>query len=261
MPTSDRSPAGSSAVFDRMLDRALDSPEVSQALRRPDGRTTREYLRARAVKARETITATAAVEYQDYLELKEAFSKRGGEGSASRLAGGILPVLAVVVPSLSAVAGAVFLLSGYGLRALDQARNIGEYLITAGMIAAVVAVGSGVVDLIWLLVAAARNRSSAGDADPSDRDPRVRQARDAWQAALLERGILPFLLGRLEQADMAEEAVRSAHDAAPSGATADGDDPDDDSLSVRHPDSTAPDHASPGFDSPDFTGPTPPQLR
>ncbi|MEU8695416.1 hypothetical protein [Streptomyces sp. NPDC048665] len=237
MSTSDRLPAGSEAVFERILDRALDSPEVSQALRRHVGRAGREDLRARAVAARETITATAGVEYHDYLELKEASAKRD-EGAAARSAGGILPVLAVFVPSLSAMAGAVFLVFGYGLRALDQARRIGDDLVTAGAVAAVLSVGSGVVDLIWLLVAAAHNRSSVGDADPGDRDPRVRQAWDTWQVALLERGMMPFLLGLLERAHMAEETVRSAQDAA-GGAGTDGGDPG----------------------RPGFTGPTPPQLR
>ncbi|MEU6510344.1 hypothetical protein [Streptomyces sp. NPDC046942] len=238
MSTPDRLPASGGAVFERILDRALDSPEVSQALRRHAGRATREDLRARALAARETITAAAGVEYQDYLELKGA-SAQHDESAASRSAGGILPVLAVFVPSLSAMAGAVFLVFGYGLRALDQARHIGDALVTAGAVAAVVAVGSGVADLIWLLVAAARNRSSTGHADHGGRDPRVRQAWDAWQAALLERGMVPFLLGLLEQKHMAEEAVRSAHEAAAGGAGADGDNPG----------------------SPGFIGPTPPRLR
>ncbi|MGJ5752051.1 hypothetical protein FB563_0119 [Streptomyces puniciscabiei] len=260
MSTPDRLPANGDAVFERLLDQALRSPELSQALRRHAGRPTREDLRARAVAARKAITATAGAEYRDYLELKEASARRD-EGAASRAAGGILPVLAVFVPSLSAVAGAVFLALGYGLRALDQARQIGDDLVTTGAVAAVVAVGSGAVDLIWLLVAAARNRSSAGHADHGDRDPRVRQAWDVWQAALLERGMVPFLLGLLERAHMAEEAVRSAREAAAGGAGADSDDPDDDSLSARRPGAIAPDCSSPDFGSPGFTGPTRPHMR
>ncbi|EST36659.1 hypothetical protein [Streptomyces roseochromogenus] len=256
MPTSDRLRAGSGAVFERILDQALASPEVSRALR-PHGRvTTHEDLRARALEARETIIATAAIEYQDYLDLKGASSGTGGEGTASRSAGGILPVLAVFVPSLSAVAAAVFLLCGYGLRALDQARRIGEDLITAGLIAAVAAVGAAVADLVWLFVAAARNRSSAGSPEPGDTDPRVREAWEAWEEALLERGILPFLLGRLELAHMAAETARPDHDAVSRAAGADDDRPERDPQSVLEPGFTPPDYSSP-----DFTSPEPPSLR
>jgi hypothetical protein len=112
-------------------------------------------------------------------------------------------VPAVFVPSLSAVAAGVFLLSEYGLRAFDGRPYIGDGLITAGCVAAAVAVGAVMGDLVWLLMSAARIRSADGEGVLSDdADPEARRAREAWQLALLERGAVPFLLDRPEEASV-----------------------------------------------------------
>lgn len=84
---------------------------------------------------------------------------------------------------------------------------IGEGLITAGLIAAAVAVGALIGDLVWLLMAAARNRPVAEHGLSGGAHPDVDQAREVWELALMERGILPFLLGRLEEGQVGEEVV------------------------------------------------------
>lgn len=63
-------------------------------------------------------------------------------------------------------------------------------------------------------VAAKRDRAGASDvpADdvPADDVPDVTRAREAWELALLERGVVPFLLGRLEELLMGQRGGRTA---------------------------------------------------
>ncbi|OXY97534.1 hypothetical protein BEK98_08215 [Streptomyces diastatochromogenes] len=58
-------------------------------------------------------------------------------------------------------------------------------------------------------VAAKRDRAGAGDV-PADDVPDVTRAREAWELALLERGVVPFLLGRLEELLMGQRGGRAA---------------------------------------------------
>ncbi|MGW1259121.1 hypothetical protein ACWD5Q_29045 [Streptomyces sp. NPDC002513] len=112
----------------------------------------------------------------------------------------VLPVLAVLVPSLGAVATGVFLLCGFGLRAFAVRPHIGDGLVMAGVIAAAVTAGAALGDLAWILVTGARNRSGRRRGHPADRDPDVCRARETWENALLERGLVPFLRQRAESA-------------------------------------------------------------
>ncbi|MGW4732694.1 hypothetical protein ACWEQC_26565 [Streptomyces shenzhenensis] len=203
-------------VFERVLAQALGSGQIAEALARPGATLGRERLHARASSARTAITAAAAVEYQDYLAARAAAAGRAGRtqtegdaGAPPRRAGGLLALFAVLVPSLSAVAAAVFLLSGYGLRAVGGRPYVGDGLIMAGLLAAAVAAGAAIGDLIWLLVTAVRNRSGEERGTPADADPEVATARAAWELALLERGMTPFLLGRIEEARMRERGDRA----------------------------------------------------
>ncbi|QIY72339.1 hypothetical protein HEP84_27535 [Streptomyces sp. RLB1-33] len=198
-----------SVTFERVLDQALNSRRISDALERSAGTLNREQLRTRALRERAAIAAVAAVEYHAYTESKALAAEQTGErdsnGNSISNSGsggsGLLPVLAVFVPSLSAVAAAVFLVSGLALRVFGGRPYIGAGLLTAGFVAAAVAVGGAVADLACLLVAAAHNRSAVDDGVPAGEDAEVKRAREAWQLALLERGMMPFLLARLDEAD------------------------------------------------------------
>ncbi|MFC3574110.1 hypothetical protein ACFOZ0_12655 [Streptomyces yaanensis] len=189
-------------VFERMLDRALDSPEIAAAL---DGAgvvagadegagASRERLRAQALEVRDRLVGVPADEYDRYLALRAAaIGRHGPSYGDGRTKDGLLPVLAVLVPSLGAVATGVFLLCGFGLRAFAARPHIGDGLVMAGVIAAAVTAGAALGDLAWLLAARARGRSGPCGDDPAERDPEVRRAREAWELAVLERGLVPFL--------------------------------------------------------------------
>ncbi|MFF7126110.1 hypothetical protein [Streptomyces sp. NPDC008240] len=155
-------------VFERLLDQALNSPQVLDALDRAEGVADREQLRTRAVRARTAITAAVTVEYQEYLRARSAAEGVSDEAAARR-AGGPLSPSAVLVTALSAVKAA------------------------------------------WRWVAAARRDRAAGAGDtPAGDVPDVKRARETWELALLERAVVPFLLGRLEELLMRERGDRAA---------------------------------------------------
>lgn len=208
MPDPEPSRADISVTFERVLDQALNSRQIRDVLERSARTLNREQLRTGALRERAAIAAAAAAEYHDYAESRASAAGQAGaggsdDGTAQSTSGGsgLLPVLAVFVPSLSAVAAAVFLVSGFALRAFGGRPYIGAGLITAGFVAAAVAVGGAIADLACLLVAAAHNRSAADDGVPAAEGADVKRAREAWQLALLERGVMPFLLARLDEAD------------------------------------------------------------
>jgi hypothetical protein len=187
----------SDAVFARMLETALDSPEITAVIGIADAEPSRERLRAQALEARDLLLGTAAeCDHCRALRAAEADrhrspygeDRRGRDGSAE---GGFLPGLAVLVPSLGAVATGVFLLCGFGLHAFAVRPHIDDGLLMTAVIAAAVTAGAALGDLAWLLATRARERE--GD-DPAKREPGVCRARDAWERAVVERGLVPFLL-------------------------------------------------------------------
>lgn len=189
----------SGPVFERILDQALDCPRIAAAIDAVGAGPLREELRARVLDARDRIADVAAAEYGHYAGLRAAaLLREGSSHDTDRTKEGLLPGLAVLVPSLGAVATGVFLLCGFGLRAFAARPHIGDGLVMAGVIAAAVTAGAALGDLAWRLVTGARGRSGCGGADPVERDPEVRRARETWELALLERGVLPFLLNQVD---------------------------------------------------------------
>ncbi|KUL37878.1 hypothetical protein ADL22_19765 [Streptomyces sp. NRRL F-4489] len=205
MQHNDRLEAPDAPAFEHALDQALRSPEIRAALRRAAGSPDAGQLRGAALAARDALAAAASAEYREVVRLRAAAAEGPSAvpppdpGTASR-SGGVLPALGVLVPALAATAAVVFLLIGFGLRAVAGASRLAGELVTAGWTSAVVAGVATLTGLGWLLVAASRNRAAAGAGAPADASPAVARALAVWQLALLERGIMPFLLGRLEGA-------------------------------------------------------------
>lgn len=198
MQESDEPLPESGPIFERIVDRALDLPRFAAAIRAAGTCPSRERLRAQALEARERLVGVAPDEYGRYLSLRAAAVARGRRPSrGGRRTEELLPVLAVLVPSLGAVATGVFLLCGFGLRAFAVRPHIGDGLVMAGVIAAAVTAGAALGDLAWLLVARARSRCGRDGDDPADRDTEVLRAREEWERVVLERGLVPFLLERV----------------------------------------------------------------
>jgi hypothetical protein len=169
------------ALFERVLDQALECVGAS---------VDREWLRARALDERAGIVAAARANGSD----------------------GVQNLLVMLIPVLSAVAAVVLLIAGYGMRVFADRPYVGGGLITAALLTGAVAVGVAVGDLGWLLVAAARSRpleegAEAGRGDAGQGDGG--RGGEEWEAALLERGMVPFLRRCLEEARVGERDGRA----------------------------------------------------
>ncbi|MFF3577285.1 hypothetical protein [Streptomyces mirabilis] len=192
MKERDDGPAApSDGTFERILDRALHSPEIMAAVERVGVADTRERLRAEALQARPSLSRTAAVEYDRYLLVRDSQRHGPPAKAAVRVGDGSVSVSALLVPSLGVVAAGVYVLSGFDLHALDVRPHLNDGLIMVVVILAAVTAGAALGDLLWSL--ATRERPTS-----EDRDPEVRRAHEEWQLALMERGLMPFLLGTLD---------------------------------------------------------------
>ncbi|MCF3961282.1 hypothetical protein [Streptomyces fuscigenes] len=129
----------------------------------------------------------------------------------------------MLVPVLAAIAAVIFLLAGYLLKALAAARPLADALIAFGwFFASVMALGI-VAAGVGLLITAVRNAStqirSAGT--ESGEPGELVEARAEWRAALLERGIVPYLRRMLVEAEgptaFLEGAPFPDEDTRPSG--------------------------------------------
>ncbi|POX37563.1 hypothetical protein C3486_27625 [Streptomyces sp. Ru73] len=245
--------ARDTADFERLLEQALHTGAIARAVRAdPTGGLARR-LRSDALAEAVLIAEAAAPEYRTYLALREAAEggssadaeglvsgegADGGSDAAARRGRGLLPLFGVLVPGLAAASAVVFFLLGYLLRPAASQRALADALLTAGQVAVVVTAVSLACGVAGLLGTAARHRSGADDA-PGER---LRRAREDWQLALLQRGIVPHLERRLRSAPPAgRDAARPRLGYS--------------SPDYAAPDYAAPDYASPDYASPDYAGP------
>lgn len=203
--------------FERLLDSALHSAEFTVGAGR--GRPLApEQLRARALGATAEISASASAEYERYVELRAELrrptvsggvgggggtlggaegirfsgARAGGQGGSS--SAGVAAAAAVLVPVLAGTAAVIFLLVGYLLHLMDPEPSVASSMRTAGWIFAILAVAAIVISMVALLLTAVRNGSTSIRAAASrDLTEQVDRAREEWRAALLERGIEPFI--------------------------------------------------------------------
>ncbi|WP_306303451.1 hypothetical protein [Streptomyces sp. TP-A0874] len=272
--------------FERILEEALE-----KAGRQPDV----ERLRAMALEASAAIASRASAEYRRYVRLREehtagAIAGSGaaeaaegssppqprsvadgtadaaGSGTGERTGAGLLAVVAVLAPPLAAAAATVFLLVGYLLRILSPGQALADSLILAGWVFTALTAAGIIVAIVALLTTALRGDRQprkAGGGTVSAETEELALARAAWEQALLERGLLPFL-----------EQARSPGGAGPElppapaqgGAEPHGRTPH---LGYSRPGFSSPKRAdsanrgsssrprfdSPGYSSPDYGGP------
>lgn len=204
--------------FEAVLRRALDTPDVRDALRADPSGVAERRLRVRASADADTIVAAAWGEYRAYLATLSSDADAadgadaaarsdgaGGEPAAGSRTGrtadaGLLPLLAVLTPSLAACSAAVVLVLGCLLRLFGVRGTLPGSLLAAGWTLALFAATSALLALAALFRTALR-----GPGDPAG-PARTEQARLVWQQALLHRGMLPHLRRCLSEDPSLSEA-------------------------------------------------------
>ncbi|MFJ8622937.1 hypothetical protein ACIRD3_08815 [Kitasatospora sp. NPDC093550] len=193
-----RLPQQDRADFETELGRALGAPQVRAALRDGEGAAQGvERLRRAAREDAEFVLAAAAPEYERYVALRadaDAAARLPVDAPARERASGWWGVLGVVVPITAGVAAAVFLSMGWLLDLVEDMDVLADALLTAGWVAGVVAAVSLLVGGLGLLGAAAR--STAEPVAQADGPGELPRAREAWRAALAERGLVPYLVAQ-----------------------------------------------------------------
>ncbi|AXQ56087.1 MULTISPECIES: hypothetical protein [Streptomyces] len=281
------------AAYERLLDEALRTITHDDGHHRAalPGRLPVAELRRLALGDAAAITAAAATEYRHLLSLREELGEAtaagpatdddpatapGGSGLTTAVSqmteatgAGALAVLAVLAPLLAGTAALIFLLVGYGLRMLDPAPALAQTLLTTGWVFAAFAAAALLAAGLALLLTALRNKAlfpaAPVPADPLRRE--VRQAADAWERALTERGILPFLRTTLAEAAASGPEPRPGREAVPADPTHSAEADRMPQLGYGRPGFSSPaesgqdrpdsrpSYQSPQFSSPDFSGP------
>ncbi|MFH9608557.1 hypothetical protein [Streptomyces sp. NPDC017448] len=252
--------------YERILGDALRHAHERPDLEGVGDRLNTEQLRTLALGATALITASAATEYEHYVqargELRRAAAAEevppldGPQSTAAGAGAGVGAVVTVLTPLLAGAAAVIFLLVGYLLRAVNPSWAFGRPLVTAGWFFACVAAAAILVAAVGLLVTALRNGATSLDAEDEEQElpEEVARAREAWRHALLERGILPFLRDALDDptaGPAARTPHRSPHRIPKIGySRPDFSGPEDGPAAGPRPTFTSPD-----FTSPDFGGP------
>ncbi|MGW6908894.1 DUF5336 domain-containing protein [Streptomyces sp. NPDC054940] len=148
------------------------------------GRTTAR-VRTRALSDADEITAAAQNEYTAYLALRAPAERASRHPPTDH--GTLLPALTVLTPVVAATSAAIALLLGYVLQLVGTPGVLPASLVTAGWVLTLIAALSTLVALVALLRTAVRER---GGPPPAQQ---LEQARQSWQQALLDRGMIPRL--------------------------------------------------------------------
>lgn len=187
--------------FERVLDEALRTARDDYGPAAVAARLTAPQLRAMALSAAVPIAACAATEYAEFVRLRTELRHpayapilTGARGANSA---GLAAVVSVLVPLLAGAAAVIFLLLGYGLHLAGPEPALAASLRSVGWAFVLLAAASALLAMAGVLWTALRNGATAvrdrPDAAPTGLASDVERARRAWQAALLERGVLPFL--------------------------------------------------------------------
>jgi hypothetical protein len=269
--------------FERVLNEALraagDTPGASGST------LSSAQLRTMALSAAAAISACAAAEYDHYLKVRRiqraarnstTYAAPGGGAGDTAAGAGLFAIVAVLTPILAGTAALIFLIVGYLLAAMTPAPAIASPLRTAGWLFAAIAVTGILLGMVGLVLTALRDGSSAIHASNADGDE-VAAAKEAWLAALRDRGVRPFIAeaqasgagpagGRTPSRINAPGApdARDTPDSQdtprtprlgysrPGFSSPGGDEPHGDE---RRPHFSSPDFSSPDFGRPDFSSP------
>jgi hypothetical protein len=276
----------------RILQEALQTPHIRDAVRATRGAITAEQLHDRAMRELPEVAAEAAPEYAQLLALREQLAQLGTGPDTDRLGStdpaqwvepgtamdagrraGLAPMAAVLAPVLAWTSALALWLIGLAVRAGSPSLALGRQLITAAGALAAVGGAALVVATVGLLLTAKRDAAVEPELPQPELAAEVAKAREAWRAALRTRGVVPFL-----EAELAARAAAIAAEAAQRrsrvdlvrhspklgftspGFTSPGVEGITDGTGHEKPEEERDEEVyftSPGFSSPDFTSPGP----
>lgn len=182
-------------AYERLVDEVLRAGTPG-----PNEPFSATQLRTMALNATGVINAAAAPEYQEYLRLREesrslpepaaALVVPSLRSTADTQGAGPLAVTMVLAPVLSGTAAVGFLGVGYGLRLLNGDSAFVRTLTSTGWVFGAITTAAVLLAAVMLLIQAVRNGTPPTPYEPA---LNTAAARDAWLAALRERGLEPFL--------------------------------------------------------------------
>lgn len=187
--------------FERVLDEALRTARDDYGPAAVAARLTAPQLRAMALSAAVPIAACAAAEYAEFVRLREELRHPAHAplltGARAANSAGLAAVISVLAPLLAGAAAVIFLLLGYGLHLASPEPSLAAPLRSVGWAFVLLAAAGALLAMAGMVWTALRNGATAirdlPGAAPTGLPADVERARQAWQAALLERGVLPFL--------------------------------------------------------------------
>jgi hypothetical protein len=276
----------------RILDEALQTPYIRDAVRATRGAISTQQLHDRAMRELPEVASEAAPEYEQLRALREQLAQVGAGPDTDRLGStdpaqwvepgtaldagrraGLAPMAAVLAPVLAWTSALALWLIGLSVRAGSPSLSLGRQLITAAAALAVVGGAALVVATVGLLLTAKRDAAVEPERPQPELAAEVAKAREAWRSALRIRGIVPFL-----EAELAARAAAIAEEAAQRrtrvdlvrhspklgftspGFTSPGVEGITDGHGHEKPEDEREEEVyftSPGFSSPDFTSPGP----
>ncbi|QMU74470.1 hypothetical protein GXW83_00360 [Streptacidiphilus sp. PB12-B1b] len=192
--------------FERVLDELLHHDELRLALRRTPGGPNAQQLHTRALHDAGAIAADAASAYSYYRALRDQVRSTTPDDDPTRRQApenpldaaeraGWVPLIAVLLPILSGLGALVMLLLGYAFRA--DHFSLGQPLVTAGFVSAVVCAAAIAVDIIGLLLTAARDAAGPPPGRHPEQYAELATARELWHTALRDQALRPYLLAQL----------------------------------------------------------------
>lgn len=181
--------------FEQIVDDALHVDDIAQALTASTDLNA-EQLRTATLAQADVIAAKAPAEYRHLVETEDrTLASRTEQASApfaeSAEGVGILVLATWTTIIVATVSAAVFLGAYYAIKLATNHDKSVAPMRMVGVASLVIALGAAVLAGLAMLLHAGRNRGTPAQTKE------VRTAREAWELALLERGILPFMTAHL----------------------------------------------------------------
>ncbi|WP_436771920.1 hypothetical protein [Yinghuangia sp. YIM S09857] len=184
--------------FERIVDDALHLDDIAQALA-DSPELNAEQLRTATLAHADAIAAKAPGEYRRLVDSEERANPSQSEQAATPFAEtpegvGVFALATSITIIVAAVSAAVFLVAYYVIKATtDHDKSVAPVRLV-GVASLVIALAAAMLAGLAMLLHAGRNRRTPAV------DTEVRLAREEWQAAVLHRGVLPFMATMLATA-------------------------------------------------------------